>query len=124
MGITSTQRATLRQQFETIPHREAVDLKVFRELVRRAPQGAWVAMARSCPIAPDQPTAFASPAVPEPMDLWFGLYLVDPSTARVEVLRKVRGGPRQWSNLDSLSEFVEALLDSTGLKGRIRVHVV
>jgi len=99
-------------------------LKVFRELVRRAPGSAWLAMARSIPIAASQKTTFDQTSTPASEDLWFGLYLVDASPASVEVLGKVRGGPRTWTNLDSLSEFVESLLDSTDLKGRIRVHVV
>ena len=82
-----------------------------------------LAMARSTPIAVT--LASSGPAfTAESESGWFGLYLVDPSSTGVEVLGKVRGGPRTWTNLDSLSDFVEALLDSTGLKGRICVHVV
>ena len=124
MSITTEQRATLREKFEGTPHRPPVDLKVFRELVRRAPSGAWLAMARSIPIAASQKTTFDQADTSYSENLWFGLYLVDASPASVEVLGKVRGGPRTWTNLDSLSEFVESLLDSTDLKGRIRVHVV
>lgn len=124
MSITTEQRATLREKFEGTPHRPPVDLKVFRELVRRAPGGAWLAMARSIPIAASQKPTFDQADTSYSENLWFGLYLVDASPASVEVLGKVRGGPRTWTNLDSLSEFVESLLDSTDLKGRIRVHVV
>lgn len=124
MSITTEQRATLREMFEGTPHRPPVDLKVFRELVRRAPGSAWLAMARSIPIAANQKQAFEQTATATSDNPWFGLYLVDASPASVEVLGKVRGGPRTWTNLDSLSDFVESLLDSTDLKGRIRVHVV
>lgn len=124
MSITTEQRASLREKFEGTPHRPPVDLKVFRELVRRAPGSAWLAMARSIPIAASMTPAIEQDSTPDSGELWFGLYLVNASPASVEVLGKVRGGPRTWTNLDSLSEFVEALLDSTDLKGRIRVHVV
>lgn len=124
MSITTEQRATLREKFEGTPHRPPVDLKVFRELVRRAPGSAWLAMARSIPIAATRKSTIDQAATPSPEEVWFGLYLVEASPASVEVLGKVRGGPRTWTNLDSLSEFVESLLDSTDLKGRIRVHVV
>lgn len=124
MSITIEQRASLRQEFETTPHQPPVDLKVFRELVRRAPTSAWLAMARSVPIAPGNLPAFA----PSPTDgseaFWFGLFLVNVPASSVEVLGKMRGGPRTWTNLDSMSVFVESLLDATDLKGRIRVHVV
>ncbi len=123
MSITTEQRASLRQEFEGNPHRSPIDLKVFRELVRRAPPSAWLAMARSSPIASGQASSDRVTAT-EFASAWFGLYLVDPSSAVVEVLGKVRGGPRTWTNLDSLTDFVEGLLDATGLKGRICVHVV
>jgi hypothetical protein len=124
MSITTEQRASLRQEFETTAHRPPVDLKIFRELVRRAPSSAWLAMARFTPIAAGLPPAVAEEAAPPAKDFWFGLYLVDPSAASVEVLGKVRGGPRTWTNLDSMSDFVEGFLESTDLKGRICVHVV
>lgn len=124
MGISSTQRTNLRRQFETLAHREPVELKTFRELLRRAPVGAWMALVRSNPIAPGQPATSATRDAVEAPQLRFGLYLVDPAAARVEALAKARGGPRQWNSLDSLADFVGALLESTGLKGRISVHVI
>lgn len=123
MSINREHTATLRREFKGTPQRPPVDLKVFRELVRRAPPGAWLAMARSTPIASAHDTASLQSPTGD-ASLWFGLYLVDPCSASVEVLGKVRGGPRTWTNLDSISDFVEGLLDATDLKGQIRVHVV
>ena len=81
-------------------------------------------MARFTPIAAGSTPVPCEGDAPQSKDFWFGLYLVDTTAASVEVLAKVRGGPRTWTNLDSLSDFVEAFLDSTDLKGRICVHVI
>ena len=96
----------------------------FEDLPRAGTSSTVKRVVRFTPISAGLPPPAADEAASPAKDFWFGLYLVDPSAASVEVLGKVRGGPRTWTNLDSMSDFVEGFLESTDLKGRICVHVV
>jgi hypothetical protein len=96
---------------------------MFRELMKRAPVAAWLAIQRT-PAVGLGSTRFVARRSATRGRCRFELVLVNPIARRIEPLRKVRGGARSWRDLDTVVSFVDAQLEATGTKGHLDVYVI